>query len=294
MPTVTISARNFALPPVCVCCGAAPDRSFNDSGSHDAQRPRGDKAIAFPVCSRCFAHRERETSILRVLDSGDGRGPNCEARGALVDFVSWRGTEATIAFGSPSYAAAFVAANQAAGVRVLRYHQGGEPRPTSRFAALPIVVIAVTVALVSRMCDDACRASRHDVQPAPVAAPRTGPASPASAEGAAAPPVARTHPHAHHRAAHDGGAAPRTKVCRDSRGAAVEVPREMPCRDVGADEPDGASPPALPPVTEPAPTRRRRSSSSPPSAPAPSSGPVQVQGYYRRDGTYVHGYTRRR
>ena len=38
-------------------------------------------------------------------------------------------------------------------------------------------------------------------------------------------------------------------------------------------------------------------SQSPPSAPAygtPSTGDVQVQGYYRRDGTYVHGYTRSR
>ena len=65
---------------------------------------------------------------METLLSSSVRGPLCEAHGALADFISWKGTELTIGFGSARYARAFADTNRAAGKTVYGPSPGGEPR----------------------------------------------------------------------------------------------------------------------------------------------------------------------
>lgn len=119
--------------------------------------------------------------------------------------------------------------------------------------------------------------------------------------GLAAPssPSARLH-HGHHVAqhqhAHDASVPMResdvrsghTKWCRRADGTTFEALALTPCSmGSGVFDPDETR------------ARSRPTSEAAPSAPIPAGesyggGPVQVRGYYRRDGTFVHSYSRRR
>lgn len=169
----------------------------------------------------------------------------------------------------------------------------GEERSTAANVALGVLAFVLTAALwllkgvLFSTNENTGAASQVQVAaPAPVASDRVhdedaGRAEPLAGEEAMGR-VVQVAPH--HRAAHGAHLPPGgPHRCHGSNGAVIEIPAGQPCSSVGADEGSGVSEP-------------REHTPRPSVAPSHSGsyGPVQVRGYYRRDGTYVHGYSRRR
>lgn len=66
---VEVSARRFAVPYECPCCGAAPDSELAIPLTPDRARPASPEtahALGFPYCRRCVAHLARWDSIKNV------------------------------------------------------------------------------------------------------------------------------------------------------------------------------------------------------------------------------------
>ena len=66
---VEVSARRFAVPYECPCCGAAPDAELSIPLTPDRARPASPEtahALGFPYCRRCIAHVARWDSIKNV------------------------------------------------------------------------------------------------------------------------------------------------------------------------------------------------------------------------------------
>jgi hypothetical protein len=66
---VEVSARRFAVPYECPCCGAAPDAELSIPLTPDRARPASPEtahALGFPYCRRCISHVARWDSIKNV------------------------------------------------------------------------------------------------------------------------------------------------------------------------------------------------------------------------------------
>jgi hypothetical protein len=145
---VELTARKFAQPYECPCCGADPDTEVSVRAKMTGQ------TLLFPYCKRCLAHVARwdasgvassgvmvlailvalalavKTTILvglavfvgasmlawwlrgaRRSAAEDMCGTSCASPGVAVSYFGWLGTTSGFAFSSPTYAARFVEAN---------------------------------------------------------------------------------------------------------------------------------------------------------------------------------------
>lgn len=69
---VEVSARRFAVPYECPCCGAVPDGELTVPLTPTRERPASPEtahALGFPYCRRCITHVTRWDSV-RVLETG--------------------------------------------------------------------------------------------------------------------------------------------------------------------------------------------------------------------------------
>jgi hypothetical protein len=66
---VEVSARRFAVPYECPCCGAVPDTEISVPLTPDRERaasPETAHALGFPYCKRCLGHTARWDSVKNV------------------------------------------------------------------------------------------------------------------------------------------------------------------------------------------------------------------------------------
>jgi hypothetical protein len=186
MPTVTVSARHFIMPSLCVCCLGPPGGGTIRAS---AQRVHGKRVqrveahgLAFPACARCAEHHEVEPNgwnyaawaivsvgvllplliplyIYRSNRAQALRTPNCPRSGPAVTLEGWFGTDHRFWFAQPAAADAFLRGNLAAG-KTAWLHGAGDSSPRG-----PVSTAVVVFALVALVLCGVCLVAAHGRNP---------------------------------------------------------------------------------------------------------------------------------